>query len=214
VSLIVTIDGPGGTGKSTVARAVALAAGLPHLDTGAFYRAATLAVLREGVDPADQKTVAEVVAGSQFDQEAGAMYLDGEDVSTQIRSAAVTTSVSEVAAQPEVRRLLVEHQRDWVTRHGGRAIVEGRDIGSVVFPSAELKVYLDARPEVRAARRARESGTATPEVVDALERRDRIDSTRAVSPLTVPDGARVIDTSDMSFDEVVEAVLGMLADLA
>jgi cytidylate kinase len=214
VSLIVTIDGPGGTGKSTVARAVALAAGLPHLDTGAFYRAATLAVLREGVDPADQKTVAEVVAGSQFDQEAGVMYLDGEDVSTQIRSAAVTTSVSEVAAQPEVRRLLVEHQRDWVTRHGGRAIVEGRDIGSVVFPSAELKVYLDARPEVRAARRARESGTATPEVVDALERRDRIDSTRAVSPLTVPDGARVIDTSDMSFDEVVEAVLGMLADLA
>jgi cytidylate kinase len=210
-TLIVTVDGPGGTGKSSVSREVARRLGLPYLDTGAFYRAATLAAMRAGVHPADAASVAAVVAGSGFDQESGRMFLDGEDVSDEIRGQAVEDLVSQVAANPEVRRLLVEHQRAWADRHDHRAVIEGRDIGSVVFPDAEVKVYLDARPEVRARRRALQSGTAPEAVHTDLQRRDHIDSSREASPLTVPAGAEVVDTSDLHFDEVVQRVVRLVA---
>jgi cytidylate kinase len=208
---IVTIDGPSGTGKSTVTRAIADRFALPFLDTGAFYRAATLAVLEAGVAPEDGQAVIEVVKGITIDQKYGVTYLDGRDVSERIRDADVTGAVSAVSAHPEVRRMMVERQREWVEAEGGSAIVEGRDIGSVVFPDAEVKIYLDARPEVRAMRRAMESGEDPRTVAAAIERRDRYDSTRAVAPLTVPEGAVVIDTSDLAFDEVVEEVSRLVA---
>lgn len=207
--MIVTLDGPGGTGKSTVSRVVAARAGLPHLDTGAYYRAATLAALEAGVDPSDDAAVEEVVSGAAFDQEGGRMYLNGRDVSDDIRSEPVTGAVSAVSAHPRVREALVELQRAWVDEHGG-GVVEGRDIGSVVFPDATLKVFLDASAEVRARRRAMETGEPFDEVLADLSRRDRFDSTRAASPLMIPDGAVVVDTSDLNFDEVVESLLRLI----
>lgn len=209
MSKIVTLDGPGGTGKSTVSRAVAARAGMPHLDTGAYYRAATLAVLRAGVDPGDPEAVYRIVSRTSMDQEGDRMYLDGEDISTEIRGEAVTAAVSAVSAHPEVRRLLVEEQRAWAQEHGG-GVVEGRDIGSVVFPDAEVKVFLDASPEVRARRRALETGEHFDDVLEDLKRRDGFDSTRPTSPLRVPEGAVVVDTSNLSIDEVVEQLLGLI----
>jgi CMP/dCMP kinase len=210
--LIVTVDGPSGTGKSTVSRAVASKVGLPHLDTGAFYRAATLAVIRAGVEPGADDAVVDVVRSADLDQEEGKMFLDGDNVSREIRDPKVTAVVSVVAANPEVRRILVGHQRDWVGRHGGRAVVEGRDIGSVVFPDAALKIFLDARPEVRARRRAGETGDDHVTVLEDLGRRDHLDSTRTASPLIVPEGAVIIDTSDLDFDEVVTQVVELVLD--
>jgi cytidylate kinase len=195
-----------------VSRAAAIEVGLPHLDTGAFYRAATVAALRAGVDLDDDEAVIGVIDGATMDQRDGLMYLDDEDVSEAIRGPDVTAAVSRVAAIPEVRRILVAHQRDWVTRHGRRAVVEGRDIGSVVFPQATLKIFLDARPEVRASRRAGETGDDHGSVLEDLERRDRLDSTRAASPLIVPTDAVVIDTSDLGFDEVVAKVVELVQD--
>lgn len=211
--LIVTIDGPSGSGKSTVSRAVAAAAGLPHFDTGAFYRVATLAALREGVDLEDQAEVARAVESHAVDYDDGVVRLDGTDVSNEIRGEAVTDAVSTVAAHPDVRVMLVEAQRRWVESRGGRAVVEGRDIGSVVFPDAQIKIFLDARPEARAARRSRQSGAPVEKVLEDMRRRDAIDSTRTASPLTVPVGAAVVDTSEMGFDEVVGVVHGMIRAL-
>jgi cytidylate kinase len=207
--MIVTLDGPGGTGKSTVSRVVAQRAGLPHLDTGAFYRAATLAVIDAGVDPSDREAVAEVVRGVTMNQESGRMYLNGGDVTREIRGEGVTAKVSAVSAHPEVRRLLVELQRAWIDEHGG-GVVEGRDIGSVVFPDAAVKVFLNASPEVRAMRRAMETGEELGDVLADLDRRDQLDSTRAASPLTVPDGAVTIDTSELTFEEVVDQLLELI----
>jgi CMP/dCMP kinase len=207
--MIVTLDGPGGTGKSTVSRVVAHKAGLPHLDTGAFYRAATLAVLEAGVTPSDADGVIGVVSGLRLDQERGRMFLDGRDVSTEIRGEVVTKAVSAVSAHQAVRKLLVDMQRTWMESHG-EGVVEGRDIGSVVFPDATVKVFLDASPEVRARRRAIETGEPVEEVLEDLNRRDRLDSTRQASPLTIPDGAVVLDTSHLSIKEVVDEVLGLI----
>ena len=206
-ALIVTIDGPGGTGKSTVSRVVAHKSGLPHLDTGALYRAATLAVLDAGVDPTNQATVLEVVSGLRLGQELGRTYLQGRDVSEEIRGEEVTAAVSAVSAHPRVRERLVSLQRTWVDEHDNRAVIEGRDIGSVVFPDATIKFYLDASPRVRAERRAHETGEAVDDVLEDLARRDRLDSAREASPLVVPDGAEVVDTSDLTFGEVVERLL-------
>ena len=205
--LIVAMDGPSGTGKSTVSRAVAERLGVPHLDTGAFYRAATLVAKVAGVDLSNGTAVRAAVSRVTMDQSEGRMYVDGVDVSAEIRELWVTAKVSQVSAEPEVRELLVSYQREWVRRHDGRAVIEGRDIGSVVFPDANVKVYLDATPEVRAQRRARQEGADPTAVREDLARRDRLDSTRAASPLTVPPGAHVIDTSELDFDEVVERVL-------
>ena len=208
--LIVTMDGPSGTGKSSVSRYVAQLSGLPHLDTGAFYRAATLTAIRAKVNLADEEAVVAVVENAHFDQCDGLMTLDGEDVSDSIRSEAVTSAVSEVSAYPRVRNILVNLQRRWVERHRDRAVVEGRDIGSVVFPDANVKIYLDARPGVRAERRAKQSGEDVELVLTDIARRDHLDSTRKTSPLTVPEGAIRVDTSDLSLDEVVDHIVELI----
>ncbi len=207
---VVAIDGPGGVGKSTVARAVAAELGLPYLNTGAYYRAATVAAREAGVDLDDGGAVTAEVARHDFAFEDGAMLLDGRDVTEATRTPEVTAAVSVVSAHPGVRELMVAAQRDWLDHHGGRGVVEGRDIGTVVLPGAPVKVFLDARPEVRAARRAKDRearGFDAEAVLADLARRDRIDSTREASPLQVAGDAVVIDTSDLSIDEVVGRVL-------
>ena len=210
-SLVVAIDGPGGVGKSTVSRRVATELGAAHLDTGAFYRAATVAVLDDGVSPDDPTAVTSVVERVSIDQRDGRTFLGSRDVTDAIRSDAVTDAVSAVSSYPEVRTILVEAQRNWVQRNGRRAVVEGRDIGTVVFPNAASKVYLDADPAVRAARRSGETGADREVVAEALARRDRTDSTRGTSPLAAAPDALIIDTTEMSIIEVVDAVLSSVA---
>jgi cytidylate kinase len=211
--MVVAIDGPGGVGKSTVARRVAEALGFDHLDTGATYRAATLAVVEAGIDPADDPSVIEAVTSSTFGYVDGVVLLNGEDVSSAVRTAEVTAAVSTVAAIAEVRRQIVAMQRAWVADRDGRAVVEGRDIGTAVFPSAALKVFLTATPEVRAARRAgdAEAGDRDVDTIAAdLRRRDHLDSSREASPLRPAPDARLVDTSELSLDEVVAAVMRLV----
>ncbi len=211
--MIIAVDGPGGAGKSTVSRGVGERLGFPHLDTGAFYRAATLAVLQAGVEPDDEAAVVGVVAGSDIDFERDVTFLDGADVSAAIRDDAVTGAVSAVSALPEVRALMVDQQRRWVEKRGGAAVVEGRDIGTVVFPQAHVKVFLTARPEVRAARRALELRQAEVTAVSAdLARRDRTDSQRAASPLRPAADAYQIDTSDLTVEEVVSRIVALVEE--
>ncbi|MDH3517659.1 MAG: (d)CMP kinase [Acidimicrobiia bacterium] len=212
MSWVVAIDGPGGSGKSTVSRELARRLGVAHLDTGAFYRAATHVVLAAGVDPSDAVAVLAAVEAAEFDQIDGRTFVDGHDVEEEIRGQAVTSAVSEVSAYPEVRIHMVRAQRQWVDANGGSAVVEGRDIGTVVFPDAILKVFLEADPVERARRRALESGMATETVQRDLERRDAHDSTRSASPLTMAEDAAPIDTTSLGVDEVVEAILGLLED--
>jgi len=210
---VVAIDGPAGSGKSTVARAVADALGLPVLDTGAMYRAVTWAVLDAGVDPGDREAVIGVAEGLDVDV-GPPVLVGGRDVNDAIRSAEVTAAVSAVAAVPEVRVRLVAAQREWIEVHGG-GVVEGRDIGTVVAPDAVLKVYLVASEEERARRRQRQDDVAeAPGTADlgatreAIRRRDAIDSGRAASPLAVASDAVVLDTTGLSVDGVVAEVLG------
>jgi cytidylate kinase len=210
--LIVAIDGPGGSGKSTVSRETGRRLRLPHLDTGAFYRAATVVTLERGIDPGDGPGIAAALASVDIRFDDGRTMLDGEDVSERIRSEWVTAAVSRLSANPEVRRLMVDRQRSWVACHGGSAVVEGRDIGTVVFPDAPVKVFLTARPQVRARRRSAEGSVAAEESLVAAElaRRDRFDSTREVSPLRPAAGAVEIDTSDMDVAEVVERIVELV----
>ncbi len=211
--LLVAVDGPGGSGKSTVSRRLGEVLGLPHLDTGTFYRAATLAVLRAGVDPADASQVVRVAADAQLAYRAGSMFLDGVDVTSEIRSAPVTEAVSAVSAIPELRVLMVAAQRAWVAAVGGSAVVEGRDIGTVVFPGATVKVFLTADPEVRAARRAAELDTEVrlSEVAADLDRRDHFDASREASPLQIATDAVRIDTTDLVVEEVVAQIAALVA---
>ncbi len=208
---VIAIDGPGGSGKTTIARSVAMKLELPHLDTGAYYRAATVAVLRAGIDCEDQEAVAALIRAVELKYDRGRMLLDEDDVSEAIRSEQTTLAVSAVSAVPEVRRLMVQAQRNWVAERGGSAVVEGRDIGSVVFPDAALKLFVTARPEVRARRRAGEVAGDQELIEQDLARRDTIDSTRAVSPLQHAPDAVEIDTSDLSVDEVIARVLTLVA---
>lgn len=210
--MLVAIDGPGGVGKSTVARAVAEAIGGAHLDTGATYRAAALAVIKAGEDPNDGEAAWRIVADSDISYEAGRVKLDGIDVTTDIRSAEVTAAASAVAVHPGIRRHLVALQRAWLADHGGVGVVEGRDIGTVVFPHAQVKVYLTASAGVRASRRAGDVGTPdVGAVASELAKRDRVDSTRETSPLQPATDALIIDTSEMSIDEVIGVVLEAVA---
>ncbi|HET9441996.1 MAG TPA: (d)CMP kinase [Acidimicrobiales bacterium] len=202
---VVAIDGPAGSGKSTVARAVARRLGLPYLDTGAMYRSVAFAALRRGLDPGAGDAV--VALATALDIEVGEqVVVDGEDATTAIRSAEVTRAVSAVAATPGVRTELVRRQREWVAGHGG-GVVEGRDIGTVVFPDAELKVYLVADEAERLRRRAQEAGD---EVARDIARRDRFDASRAVSPMMAAPDALVIDTTDRGIEDIVEEVLSKL----
>jgi len=211
----VAIDGPGGAGKSTVARALATRLGVAMLDTGAMYRAVALFALRAGADLGDGAAMTSLAQGVALElADDGRVLADGEDVSAEIRSPAVDAAVSEVAAHPGVRRELVERQRAWAGAHGG-GVLEGRDIASVVLPEADLKVFLTASHDVRAERRAAQGasgrrGDALDEVRESIVRRDALDSGRADSPLVVAPGAVVIDSTGRTADEVVEELLGLL----
>ncbi len=207
--LILAIDGPAGSGKSTVSRLVATRLRLPHLDTGGHYRAATLLALRNGIPLDDGRAIAAVLQDVQISSRDGLTTIDGEVVEGAIRGSDVTAAVSEVSAHPEVRREMVETQRAWVRDNGGSAVVEGRDIGTVVFPHAPLKVFLTADEAERARRRGRELGEDPALHLEAIRRRDLVDGSRSTSPLAVADDAVVIDTTHLTLAEVVEAIVAM-----
>ena len=206
---VIAIDGPAGAGKSTVGRAVARRLGLDYLDTGAMYRAVTYAAMRRGIPVHDIDAVAELAREVILDVDDDGVRVDGTDATVAIRRRDVTQAVSVVAANSGVRAELVERQRAWVRTRGG-GVVEGRDIASVVFPDARLKLYVTASPRVRATRRVGEIGGDVQEVESAIVERDRLDSSRADSPLREADGAIVVDTSDMSIDEVVDRIVELL----
>lgn len=209
--MVIAIDGPSGVGKSTVSRAVAAALELAYLDTGSTYRAATLAALDAGVDIDDEQAVLKVVRSHEIDYVASGVVLDGASVAQDVRKDRVTSHVSAVSAHPKVRSEIVEIQQAWVARHEGGAVVEGRDIGTVVFPNTPHKFYLTARPEIRAIRRSgdEEAGSATiAEIAVALHARDSADSSRTTSPLRPSEDAMIIDTSDIGIEAVVEVIVG------
>jgi cytidylate kinase len=202
---VIAIDGPAGAGKSTVARALAARLGLEYLDTGAMYRAVTFAAMHRGIDTTDVDQVAELAAEISLEVGERGVLVDGVDATTEIRSHEVTAAVSAVAANSSVRAELVERQRRWANQRGG-GVLEGRDIGSVVFPDAELKLYLTASPRVRAERRVAEAGGDVDEIEAAIVRRDRHDSSRADSPLVEADGSIVVDTTGLSIEQVLEQI--------
>ncbi|MGZ8785908.1 MAG: (d)CMP kinase, partial [Acidimicrobiia bacterium] len=182
--------------------------------TGAFSRAAARPPQRNGVDINDEEAVIESVSAAEFDYRDGTMFLNGEDVNEAIRSPELTSNASKVSAIGGVRKVLVARQRKWVELHGGGAVVEGRDIGTVVFPEAAVKVFLTARPDVRAARRALELPDGASEAVaEELERRDRRDSTREVSPLRPASDAFELDTSDLPVDDVIVRIVQLVSRL-
>ena len=216
--LIVAVDGPSGTGKSTTCRALAKRLDAKYVDTGAMYRVATLAVLRAGVDPADTAAVINATANLPLevsdDPDSTQVIFDGEDVSRVIREDEVTQNVSAVSAIPEVRQNLVDLQRSLAAK-AHRAIVEGRDIGTVVLADAPAKAFMTASAEVRAQRRHDQNLAAGIEsdfdsVLAAVERRDAADSSRATSPLRPAEDAVLVDTSDMSREEVLDALVAVV----
>jgi cytidylate kinase len=208
--VLIAIDGPSGVGKSTVSRAVAERLGAAYLDTGSTYRAATLAVVRSGVAISSEATILDELRKHTIDYTECGIMLDGDAVAADVRSDDVTSAVSAVAAHAEVRTEIVELQRRWVADRDGDAVVEGRDIGTVVFPDAPVKIYLTASPLVRAMRRsgdAEASGKSVEEIAHEIAARDHADSTRKASPLRPADDALIIDTSALAIDDVVQQIM-------
>ncbi|CAB4653971.1 unannotated protein [freshwater metagenome] len=207
---VIAIDGPAGAGKSTVARACAEALGLEVLNTGAMYRAVTYAAISAGADTSDNNACTKAASSAKIEL-SDRVLLDGVDISQEIRGALVTSEVSTVSAHPGVREVLVEKQRLWASQHGG-AVVEGRDIGTVVFPDALVKVFLTASDSERARRRVIDEQSAGREAnfadVEAdLARRDATDSGRSISPLVAAKDALILDSTTMAIDEVVETIV-------
>lgn len=221
-SVVIAVDGPAGTGKSSVSRGLARTLGARYLDTGAMYRIVTLAVLRAGVELGDTRAIESVAADVPlsvgYDPDQDRAYLGAEDVSAEIRGAAVTKAVSAVSAVPAVRARLVDRQRE-LAAGSDSVVVEGRDIGTVVLPDADVKIFLTASAEER-ARRRNEQNVANgmtddyEGVLADVRRRDHLDSTRAVSPLRAADDALVVDTSDMSESEVVHHLVELVEQRA
>ncbi len=217
-SLVVAIDGTAGSGKSSTSRAVADRLGLRYLDTGAMYRAVTVRMLREGVDVDDPDAVADRAASVDVrvttDPADPRVFLNGDDVSVEVRSDLVTAAVSAVSAVPAVRELLRRRQRDLIG--AGGIVIEGRDIGTVVAPDAGLKIYLTADAEIRARRRAAEMATGQNREVGAVEaaliRRDVHDSTRPTAPLSAASDSVPVDTTYATLDEVVDEIVGLALD--
>ena len=217
-SLVIAVDGPAGTGKSSVSRSLARSLGARYLDTGAMYRIVTLAVLRAGIDLDDVEAVgaaaADVDLAVGYDPDEDRSYLAGEDVSAEIRGDEVTRAVSAVSAVLEVRSRLVQLQRELAAGQDS-VVVEGRDIGTVVLPGADVKIFLTASAEERARRRNDQNiasglGDDYEAVLADVKRRDHLDSTRKVSPLRAADDALVVDTSDMSEPQVVAHLLELV----
>lgn len=207
--MILAIDGPAGAGKSTVAQELARELGLSFLDTGAMYRAVTWVVLERGVDPHDEVACAAVARSVRIDfGPDGKVRVDGRSDESAIRSKTVTAAVSHVSAHPAVRRVIVPMQREEARRRGG-VVAEGRDVGSVVFPAADFKFYLDASAEVRAERRAKEIGHPEQygEILAAIRERDRLDMTRADSPLVRAEDAILVEADDLDAAGVVQVLL-------
>ena len=217
-SVVVAMDGPSGSGKSSTARGVARRLGLRYLDTGAMYRAMTWWMLQHGVDVDDSDTVAahaeDPVLASGTDPDAPTITVDGTDVSGPIRSAEVTTAVSAVSAVPAIRARLLKDQREIIG--DGGIVVEGRDIGTVVAPGAEVKVFLTADPQARATRRTAELGDGTDVTATQADllRRDRLDSGRVTAPLVMADDAHHIDSTPFTLEEVVEQVVALVCRTA
>jgi CMP/dCMP kinase len=211
--VVIAIDGPGGVGKSTVTRLLSQVLGIDFLDTGATYRAAAVAALEAGADLDDESSVLDAVTGRVIAYDSGVITLDGVPINEEVRSERVTRAVTPVSAFPRVREHVVQMQRDWVRDHGGNAVVEGRDIGTVVFPDAAVKVFLTAPAALRAARRsgdAEAADKAVAEIIADLNRRDQADSTREASPLRPAEDAIEIDTSTMTAEEVAAAILDLV----
>ncbi|MGN9811487.1 (d)CMP kinase [Micromonospora sp. BQ11] len=212
---VVAVDGPSGSGKSTVSRRLAVGLGARYLDTGAMYRAITWAALRSGIDLADAESVAKVAGEVDLrigtDPQGYGVTVDGVTVDADIRGPEVTGAVSAVAAVPAVRALLVARQREMIA-HAVRIVVEGRDIGSVVAPDANLKVFLTASEAARAARRSAEDAADVAVTAADLARRDLLDSTRKADPLTQVDDAVVLDTTELGIDEVVARLHALLTE--
>lgn len=211
--LVVAIDGPSGVGKTTVARGVAAALGIPHLDTGAYYRLATLLTLEAGRDPAAADDVLLSLAHAEVDFADGLLVVNGTPIGGRLRSGDVTDAVSIVAAHPSVRERVVQMQREWVADHGGSAVVEGRDIGTAVFPDAPVKVFLTADVATRAMRRSRdpESGGADlGDLAAKMSLRDHLDSSRETSPLRPAGDAVIVDTTHLAASQVVATILDLV----
>lgn len=207
---VIAIDGPAGAGKSTVARLVAAATGLEYLDTGAMYRCVALAMLEARVDPHDTEALAALAGRLDVVLDGTTVLLDGRDVTEEIRSPEVNAVVSIVATNSGVRSVMRESQRSWARDSGG-GVVEGRDIGTVVFPDADLKVFLTATEAERAARRAAEAGEEASETARTISERDRLDSSRSDSPLRPAEGAIVVDSTGMTLPEVVDEIVAAFA---
>jgi len=203
---VIAIDGPAGAGKSTVARLVAEATGLPYLDTGAMYRCVALQSVRANVDSSDMEAVAALAESIEIRVEGLQCLLNGVDVSQEIRTSEIASIVSVIAAHSPVRTAMRTQQQRWIQNHGG-GVVEGRDIGTVVFPDADVKIFLTASPRERASRRVRQSGGDLEEIAQNIAERDRIDSERVDSPLRPAGDAIIVDSTGLDIDEVVAAIV-------
>lgn len=209
--LLIAIDGPAGAGKSTVGHALAARLGLEYLDTGAMYRAVACAALRRAISVTDEDAVAHLARTMSLSVSDDGVFVDDEDVTAEIRGREVTAVVSAVAANAGVRTELRARQRAWAEEHGG-GVIEGRDIGTVVFPDATLKLYVTASAQERAARRVREIGGNVDDVAASIAERDRRDMSRLDGPLRPDGGAVVVDTTGIPIDDVVDKIVGMLDD--
>ena len=211
---VIAIDGPAGAGKSTVSRLEAHKSGLEYLDTGAMYRAVAHRIIRDGLDPDDPEVAGDVAERISITLENGRLTVDGEDATASIRGPEVTSLVSIVAAVPRVRTAMRDQQREWILAHGG-GVVEGRDIGTVVFPDAVVKVFLTADPEERARRRLGQDSRPESDrdvVARSLLERDRLDSSRDDSPLRPAPDAVLVDSTEMSADEVADIIVALYRD--
>lgn len=204
---MIAIDGPAGAGKSTVAKLVAEATGLPYLDTGAMYRCVALQSVRTNVDSSDMEALAALAESIEIRVEGLQCWLNGVDVSQEIRTSEIASIVSVIAAHSPVRTAMRTQQQRWMRTHGG-GVVEGRDIGTVVFPDADVKIFLTASPHERASRRVGQSGGDLEEIAQNIAERDRIDSERVDSPLRAADDAIIVDSTGLEIDEVVAAIVG------
>lgn len=208
--MIIAVDGPGGSGKSSVAQALATALSLRHIDTGAMYRALALKAILEGLNLDDPQGLSSVLPDTMIELSAEKVLLDGREVTDRIRDQAVTVASSKVAEHAEVRHWMVARQRQIVEECPSGAVVEGRDIGTVVLPDADLKLFLTASETERARRRSNQTGISILEALEDLSSRDRRDSERRASPLRAGDDAIVVDTTGMALDEVVERILAII----